>query len=243
MTETADDRLSVAPPAALALMLRWLERVLAADALGWLVQEIDRQQASADEGRLGMALGIAGRKVRRVELGLSTEDAASAGALREAWQPQSWTADEAARIALLLATHRGDDGAFAARLERLCVTAEVTEHISYIKGFAIFPAGVRLLPRAREAIRSSIAPVFEAIACRNPYPRDRIDIEAWNQMIVKCVFGGTPLETIVGLEERRNDELIVMLRDLVAERHAAGRSLPKEVHDFIAGRGASAPTS
>jgi len=26
-----------------------------------------------------------------------------------------------------------------------------------------------------------------------------------------------------------------MLRDLVTERHAAGRPLPKDVHDFIAG--------
>jgi hypothetical protein len=26
-----------------------------------------------------------------------------------------------------------------------------------------------------------------------------------------------------------------MLRDLVAERHAAGRPLPAEVHDFIGG--------
>jgi hypothetical protein len=63
-----------------------------------------------------------------------------------------------------------------------------------------------------------------------------LDTDAWNQMIVKCVFGGTPLATVIGLAERRNDELIAMLRDLVAERHAAGRPLPPEVHAFIAGR-------
>jgi hypothetical protein len=233
----------VDPSAALALILRWLKRVLAAESFTWLTQEIEHQQAAADERRLGVALGLAGRKLRRIELALSNEDAATAQALRDAWLPQHWTADEAARVALALATHRGDDQAFAARLDRLCITAEITEQISYMKGFAVFPAGTALLPRAREAIRSSIAPVFEAIACRNPYPRDHLDIEAWNQMVVKCVFGGTPLERVVGLQERRNDELIVMLRDLVAERHAAGRPLPKDVHAFIAGSAASAPAS
>jgi hypothetical protein len=104
-----------------------------------------------------------------------------------------------------------------------------------MKGLAVFPAGEALLGRAREGMRSSIAPLFEAIACRNPYPRDHFDTDAWNQMVVKCVFGGTPLGTVVGLHERRNDDLLVMLRDLVAERHAAGRCLPGEVHEFIAG--------
>ena len=66
-------------------------------------------------------------------------------------------------------------------------------------------------------------------------PRDLFDLDAWNQMVVKCVFGGTSLAAVVGLHERRNEDLLVMLRDLVAERHAAGRPLPPEVHQFIAG--------
>ena len=84
-------------------------------------------------------------------------------------------------------------------------------------------------------MRSSIGPIFEAVACRNPYPRDHFDDDAWNQMVVKCVFGGTPIAAVAGLHERRNDDLIAMLRDLASERHAAGRILPQEVHDFIAG--------
>jgi hypothetical protein len=220
--------------APLALLRRWLERALTPEAFAWLALEIDRAHDAAEEPHLGIALGRVGRKLRRTELGLLAEDAASAQTYRDAWQPQFWTADEAARIAILLASHRNDDQAFAARVDRLCISAEITEQISYVKGFAIFPAGGMLLPRARETIRSSIAPVFEAIACHNPYPRDRLGTDAWNQMIVKCVFGGTPLKTVVGLYERRNDELIVMLRDLIAERHAAGRPLPEEVHQFVA---------
>jgi hypothetical protein len=220
---------------ALALLRRWLARALAPDACAWLDQEIARQQAGADERKLVIALGLAGRKLGRAMLALAPGDADVAQDLRDAWQPQHWAVDEAARVALLLAAHHGDDRAFAARLERLCVTAEITEHVSYMKGLAILPAGASLIGRAREGVRSSIAPLFEAIACRNPYPRDHFDTDGWNQMVVKCVFGGTPIGGVVGLHERRNAELIVMLRDLVAERHAASRPLPREVHDFIAG--------
>jgi len=52
---------------------------------------------------------------------------------------------------------------------------------------------------------------------------------------VKSVFVGAPLDTIVGLNERRNPDLVLMLRDFVAERHAAGRPLPDAVHRYIAG--------
>jgi hypothetical protein len=227
---------TVDPAAALALLRRWLASALAPDACPWLDQEIARQQAGADERKLVIALGLAGRKLGRTMLALAREDAGAAQDLRDAWQPQHWATDEAARVALLLATHRDDDRGFAARFERLCVTAEITEHVSYMKGLAILPAGPSLIGRAREGVRSSIALLFEAVACRNPYPRDHFDTDAWNQMVVKCVFGGTPLGGVVGLHERRNEDLIVMLRDLVAERHAASRPLPREVHDFIAGR-------
>ena len=154
--------------------------MLAADAFAWLAHEIERQQGGADERKLAIALGLAGRRLRRVELDLPPEELAAAQDLRDAWQPQSWAADEAARVALLLATHHGEDRGFAARLDRLCVTAEITEHVSYMKGLAIFPAGGALLGRAREGVRSSIAPIFEATACRNPYPRDHFDTDAWN---------------------------------------------------------------
>jgi hypothetical protein len=228
-------RPAVDPNAASALLRGALARALSAESFAWLAQEIERQETNLDERRLAIALGLAGRKLRRTPLALTDETFAAADALLAGWQPQFWGSDEAARILLLIATHHGDDGVFAARLERLCVTAEITEHVSYMKGLAVFPAAGVLSGRAREGVRSSIAPIFEAIACRNPYPRDHFDTDAWNQMVVKCVFGGTPLASVVGLHERRNSELLVMLRDLVAERHAAGRPLPKDVHDFIAG--------
>ena len=220
---------------ALGLLRRWLAMALPQEAQAWIDLEIERQLAGPDENRLVTALGLAGRKLRRAELQLPAEELAAAQDLCPDWRPQYWGADEVARAALLLATHRGDDGAFVNRYEKLCVTAETTEHVSYMKGLAIFPAGEQLVRSARQGLRSSISPIFRAVACHNPYPRNQFDIDVWNQMVVKCVFEGVPIDDVTGLHARRNPELLVMLRDLVSERHAAGRPLPQAVHRFIEG--------
>lgn len=215
------------------VLLGPLSRVLAPDALTWLTAEIERQRAAADERRLAIALGLASRKIARVELSLNVNETAAARQLRTGWQPELWSADEAARVLILGASHGGDDQAFAARVDRLCTTAEVTEYIAYLKGFAIFPAPKLLYGRAREGVRSAITPVFAAIACHNPYPFDHFDEDAWNQMVVKAVFSGTPIEAIFGLRERRNPEVVQMMRDLISERRAAGRPLPDAVHAYV----------
>jgi hypothetical protein len=224
------------PAAIISFLRRLLGRVLPPAGLQWLDGEIERQRAGLDERRLGIAVGMVGRKLGRADLAPPPEDVAEAGRLRPQWQPQLWGTDEAARVALVLATYRGDDEPFAARVDRLCATGELTEQVAYLKGFAIFPAARVLHSRAREAVRSSISPVFEAIACGNPYPYDHFDESAWNQMVVKCVFSGVPIESVIGLHLRRNPELIAMLGDLVSERTVAGRATPEEVHRYITAR-------
>ncbi len=77
-------------------------------------------------------------------------------------------------------------------------------------------------------------PVFEAIACHNPYPSDYFDQAAWNQMVVKAVFVGTSIKNIAGIAERANPDLRQMLRDLISERQAAGRAVPTDVTDYVA---------
>jgi hypothetical protein len=223
------------PAAVMNFLRRALGHVLSPAAVQWLDSEIARAQGQFDQRRLDIALGMVGRKIGRADLSPSAGDVDAAGRLRPRWQPQHWGTDEAARVVLLLATYRGDDEAFAERVDRLCATGELTEHVAYLKGFAIFPAAEHLHDRAREAVRSSITAVFEAIACRNPYPQDYFDDGAWNQMVVKCVFSGLPIDSIAGLRERRNPELLAMLGDLVSERTAAGRPTPDAVHRYIAG--------
>jgi hypothetical protein len=222
------------PAAVMTLLRRWLARPPTAAALTWLDAEIERQQAGVDERKLIIALGMAGRKIGRVDLSLAESDKLDARTLRAGWQPELWGTDEAARAMILLATYTGDDGAFSARVNRLCANAEVTELLAYLKAFAIFPAAKQLHDRAREGVRSAVKPVFEAIACHNPYPFDYFDQAAWNQMVVKAVFVGTSIKDITGITERANPDLRQMLRDLISERQAAGRSVPLDVRDYVA---------
>src|SRR2546428_11840600 len=107
------------------LLRRWLSRMLTSEAMQWLDAEIARQHGGGDERRLGMALGLVGRKVGRVDLSLSAGDVDAARNLRAGWRPDLWGADEAARVAILLAGSRGGGDPFPARIERLCATGEL----------------------------------------------------------------------------------------------------------------------
>ena len=72
------------PPASAAhlacanFLLSPLSRVLAPESLAWLNAEIDRQRTAADERRLAIALGLASRKIGRVELSLTADEAVTA---------------------------------------------------------------------------------------------------------------------------------------------------------------------
>ena len=92
-----NDPTSTDPGAALALLRHWLASACPADAVVWLDREIEHQRAGVDERRLGIALGLSARKLGRRELALPPEELAAAEALRPAWQPQFWAADETAR--------------------------------------------------------------------------------------------------------------------------------------------------
>jgi len=53
-------------------------------------------------------------------------------------------------------------------------------------------------------------------------------------MVVKAVFVGTSIKNITGITQRSNPDLHQMLRDLISEREAAGRSIPADVRDYVA---------
>ena len=82
---------------------------------------------------------------------------------------------------------------------------------------------------AVEACRSNVKPVFEAIACTNTYPFHYFPDSNFNQMILKALFIGSSLHSIVGLHKRLNSQLRQMAIDFARERRAAGRPLPKDI--------------
>jgi hypothetical protein len=71
--------------------------------------------------------------------------------------------------------------------------------------------------------------VFEAVAHRNPYPREAFAEDSWNQMVVKAFFMGSTLWPIQGLDARANPRLARMLVGLAQERWAARRPVSGEL--------------
>jgi hypothetical protein len=212
----------------LALADLWISRSADDRGMAWFRGVLDEVSRASNDRALGVAIGLAPRRLGKAGLSLRADDLAGATALRNGLDPAGWSVDQLARIALMLASYR-DDVSFAERLDRFCTTAEVNELIALYRGLAVYPAAALIEPRAREAVRSGMKPVFEAIAHCNPYPGEVFAEPDWNQMVVKAIFIESSLWPIQGLDRRGNPDLARMLVALAQERHAAGRPISPEI--------------
>jgi len=131
---------------------------------------------------------------------------------------------EAARIALLVADDVEPD-----TLADLFGHGDTDERRAILRALPRLRDPARFTPLAIEACRTSVVPVFEAIACDNPFAAAHFPDANFNQMILKALFVGLPLARVVGLPTRLSPELARMARDYAAERRAAGRSIPDDL--------------
>ena len=143
-----------------------------------------------------------------------------------------WQIVDLGRAALVLAAVDGDGG--TALVEQLFRTGELGEQASVLRMLALLPAPARFTAIAIEACRTNARSVFAAIATRNPFPAAEFPELAFNQMVLKAVFIGLPVATIVGLAERATPELRRMALGYASERSAAGRSVPDDVAEIVA---------
>ena len=211
---------------AVQVLRQWLHARLPAPALDWLVRGLDAGEIADRD--LYLRIGLVARQVGKAPLALSEAERAAAAASRPGWDPRDWTVDQAARVFLLCAGS-ADGARLAQRLERLCGAADVGELVAYYRGLPLYPDPQRHALRAAEGVRSNMRVVFEAVAHRNPYPAEQLSEAAWNQMVLKALFVGSPLAPIVGLDARRNAALAAMLVDYAHERRAAARPVSPEL--------------
>lgn len=210
------------------LINTWLQRRLAKAPAQWFSQQFATLQSGAPERSLYLALGYATRKLGKADLALMSEELAEARSVRPGWDPCDWSIDQAARLAFVLADSIGG-GAFKTRLEQLFRTADIGELITFYRGLPLYPDPELHLARAREGARSGMPPIFEAVAHRNPYPKEQFDENAWNHMVLKALFIGSSLDPVDGLDARANAPLMRMLCDYAHERWAAGRPVSAEL--------------
>jgi hypothetical protein len=140
------------------------------------------------------------------------------------------------------AGRRLGDGAHAARVELLvdaagamtadqlvelvdgCFrTGDNDERRAVLHALDRLPAPARFVPLAESACRTNVVPVFEAIACENPFAARHFSEAAFNQLVLKALFVGVATDRIVGLAGRITPELERMAAAYASERRAAGR--------------------
>lgn len=152
---------------------------------------------------------------------------------------EHWTLEDAARLVFLLARAEATPADTLEVDARACYEmGDAGEQLSWLRGVTLLPAPERFLMLVIDACRTNILPLFEAVACENPYPERYFPERNFNQLVMKALFNGVRLERIVGLATRANPELTRMADDFSAERRAAGRPVPGDIALAMAGTAA-----
>jgi hypothetical protein len=198
------------------------------DGIAWLRAQLVRI-ADGDERALFLALGMAGRRLGRAQI--------AAGPVP--WS--RWSADQAARTLLVLALPSADPPRWLAVLDRCFHAGTVEELVALYQALPLLPHPALLAPRAAEGVRSSMTPVFAAVALDNPFPAAHLSDEAFNQMVLKCFFSGCDSARIVGLDTRRNADLGRMLAHYARERRIASRPVDPALPPLARACGADCP--
>lgn len=180
---------------------QWLHDAVAVAATGAIDQLLERYTAAHRLGRTALA-----------------PDAAH---LRQ------WTREDAGRLALLHG--RRAHPSFVDSVIACYEQGDAREQQSWLRGLPWLPEPQRFLSQAIDACRTNILPLFESIACENPFPARFFPERNFNQLVLKALFNAVPLARIVGLDERANRDLSRMARDYADERRAAGRSVPADI--------------
>lgn len=221
----------------LSLLQDLVRRRLTPPAHDWFERAVQAAQPP-DRARLLEAYTAVARRLGKASLGLAPDETRALTRLGIDWPVESWGLDELGRVTLLVAACAGrsaDD--VEALVDDAYRHGDNRERQAVLRALPFLPEPERLVPIGVDACRTSIQPVFEAIACENPFPARYFPELNFNQMVLKAVFTGVAIERIVGLEGRITPELRRMAADYASERRAAGRPVPPDLGRLTGTRG------
>lgn len=203
----------------------------------WLARTTAAIGAAPDRGALLEAFTAATRRLGRARLAPTEEEIARLAGAGVSWPIGTWGADELGRVALLVAAAaRWPEAELEALVEECYRQGDGAERQAVLRALPLLPGPERFLEIAVDACRSHIQPLFEAIACENPFPARHFPELNFNQMILKALFTGVALARVIGCDGRVTPELSRMAADYASERRAAGRSVPPDIGKLTGGR-------
>lgn len=196
---------------------------------GWLAAKLATLQDGFQPKDLYLAFGAAPRFVGHAALALEAGELARAGELRPGFAPVNWSLAQTARTLFLLTIPSTSEAAYVATIDQLFNTADMNELVALYAALPLLAFPSAHAKRAAEGVRTNMTVVFEAVALHNPFPAEQLDENAWNQLFLKAVFTGRPIEQIQGLKARANATLAKICSDYAHERWAAGREVSPEL--------------
>ncbi len=217
-----------------SLLFSWLKETSTTESLAWLARKIAVINKTATQKTLFTAFSAVPRYLGKTPLNLVVSELQAANQLIPGWKPINWTVDQVGRTLLLLSFNSEDKYRYVATVDKILAAADVGETIAVYQSLPLLPHPEMFCLRAAEGVRTNMTSVFNAVALNNPYPAEYLDDLAWNQMVLKALFVGTPLYAIYGLERRNNQQLCQMLIDYANERLAAKRTVSPELWELIA---------
>ena len=199
----------------------------ATDAAGidWLAAAAAEINAAAEPGEILLRLFPAARRrlgagrLTATEQDLETTD----GRLRLG----AWSPGDAGRAILLLDVVRQGGG--SELVTTVYQAGDESERISVTRALSLLDLGDNLKSLALQTGRINSKILYAALALDNPFPSAHYSEQEFNQLVLKSLFIGLPIEAVVGLTGRANASLSRMCEDYFDERTAAGREVPSDI--------------
>jgi hypothetical protein len=196
----------------------------------WLEKALAAVVSDPSETRLLRYYTEASRFAGKAALSLTQDERESLKAIDRLLVLHSWALDDAARALLLITvSDQLPRDEFCSRARNCYKLGDSREQQSWLRGLPVLPYGESFEDLAVDSCRTNILHLFEAIATNNAYPARHFPELNFNQMVMKCLFNGVPLEKVVDLDGRLNPELQRMAESYASERRAAGRSVPDDI--------------
>lgn len=135
---------------------------------------------------------------------------------------------DAVRV-LILDAARADTDA----LTRVYAQGTAAERRAVLHALPHLVPGPDALPLVEDALRTNDTRLLAAAV--GPYAARHLDTHNWRHAVLKCLFTGVPVDEVAELERRAHAdaELARMLGDYAAERTAAGRPVPEDLHRVL----------
>ncbi|MFG2595143.1 EboA domain-containing protein [Streptomyces sp. NPDC048462] len=136
---------------------------------------------------------------------------------------------DSVRVLLLTGARAGLDA-----VTRLYEQGTAAERRAVLLALPALSLGATAVALVEDALRANDTTLIAAAV--GPYAGEHLDPHNWRHAVLKCLFTGVPVDAVDQLARRaRGDaELARMLGDYAAERIAAGRPVPADLHHVLA---------